>query len=52
MSQQTRQTLEVLLSLSPWIVFIAAALWCFVLALRDDLRSARARSHQGRRSAA
>ena len=41
MSSQTRQSLEVLLSLLPWIAFIAAILWCSAKALLDDLRGDR-----------
>lgn len=35
--------LESLLALSPWIAFALAAVWCWVLELRDDAKSARRR---------
>lgn len=36
MSAETRQMVEVLLALSPWLVFACLIVWSLVLDLRDD----------------
>jgi hypothetical protein len=50
MSSETRQYIEELLALSPWVAFIAAIAWFWVLELRDNARAARAyeRARPGR----
>lgn len=50
MSSETRQYIEELLALSPWVAFIAAIAWFWVLELRDNARASRAyeRARPGR----
>ena len=42
MSSDTRQYLEELVALSPWVAFIVAVAWSSVLELRDNARTSRA----------
>lgn len=42
MSSETRQYVEELLALSPWVVLIVAGAWFWVLEVRDDVRTSRA----------
>jgi hypothetical protein len=42
MSADTRQYVEELLALAPWLAFVVAAAWFRVLELRDTSREARA----------
>jgi hypothetical protein len=37
-SPQTRELIEVLLSLAPWILFLGAIAWSLVYQLREELR--------------
>jgi hypothetical protein len=45
-SSETRQYVEELLALSPWIAFAIAVAWCWVLGLRDDTRVSRAHERE------
>ena len=42
MSSETRQYVEELLALSPWVAFIVASAWFWVLEVRDNARTSRA----------
>jgi hypothetical protein len=42
MSSETWQYIEELLALSPWVAFIVAIAWFWVLELRDNARASRA----------
>ena len=42
MSSETWQYIEELLALSPWVAFIVAIAWFWVLELRDNARVSRA----------
>ena len=42
MSSETRQYVEEVVALSPWVAFIIAMAWFWVLELRDDARASRA----------
>jgi hypothetical protein len=42
MSSETWQYIEELLALSPWVAFIVAIAWFWVLGLRNDARGSRA----------
>lgn len=46
MSSATRQNIEELLALSPWLVFMVAAAWCWMLELRDNRRLSRANERE------
>jgi hypothetical protein len=51
MSPQTRELIEVLLSLAPWIIFLGAIAWSLVYRLREELREPhRSRDEQHRRA--
>jgi hypothetical protein len=51
MSPQTRELIEVLLSLAPWIIFLGAIAWSLVYRLREELREPhRGRDEQRRRA--
>jgi hypothetical protein len=41
-SVETRQTLEVLLALLPWVAFLVAVVASLTVDLRDELRTSRA----------
>ena len=43
MSSKTREFIEELLVLSPWVAFSIVVAWCWVLEKRDNIRAARAR---------
>jgi hypothetical protein len=50
-SDETWQEITVLLALSPWLAFVVAVVWCWVLGLRDDARaSSAAEPREGPRS--
>jgi hypothetical protein len=40
-SSETRQYIEALLALSPWIAFVLAVAWFWVLDVRDNVRALR-----------
>jgi hypothetical protein len=42
MSSETWQEITQLLALLPWIAFFVAVVWCKVLEVRDDARTAQA----------
>ena len=42
MSSETRQYVEELLALSPWVAFIIAIAWFWVLEVRDNARASSA----------
>lgn len=42
MSSETRQLVEELLALLPWVAFVVAVAWFWVLELRDNVRASRA----------
>jgi hypothetical protein len=42
MSSETRQYIEELLVLSPWVAFIVAIAWFWMLGVRDNARASRA----------
>jgi hypothetical protein len=42
MSSETRQFVEELLALLPWIAFVVAVAWFWVLELRDNIRASHA----------
>ena len=41
MSSETRQSVEGLVALSPWVAFIVVAAWFWVLEVRDNARTSR-----------
>ena len=42
MSSETRQYVEELVALSPWVAFIVAVAWFWALEVRDNARTSRA----------
>lgn len=49
MSESTRELIEVLVSLAPYLLFAVALLLSFLAELRDDARSGRGRRGRPRR---